>query len=315
MPNILSPSRDTIILGKNSKYTEEENIALSKQPNTKSPEQLAEENIPFVHHLIEKEFARYYRVVGIPKETLISAGMHGLVIAANKSKYGTFLRYASFWIRYYIYNEIRNYFFIKRQSSYCLKLNKIRKFQAKYINKYEEEPSMEWLSEQTGFDVDTIIDVLKFDEQNSTSTVSLEAMQEDKENKTKIDAIMESECTSLDISSMEYRDLAYLICHVLWDDERDAVLLKYFGHLTNRQIKERLGSSKSPLSIGHMIDKGVQKIQEHVQKEKRFHELTGLETTEAWVNTELNERNKDIDFDKLLTKVFDGLTIDSLQLS
>ena len=139
MPNILSPSRDTIILGKNSKYTEEENIALSKQPNTKSPEQLAEENIPFVHHLIEKEFARYYRVVGIPKETLISAGMHGLVIAANKSKYGTFLRYASFWIRYYIYNEIRNYFFIKRQSSYCLKLNKIRKFQAKYINKHEEE--------------------------------------------------------------------------------------------------------------------------------------------------------------------------------
>lgn len=276
MPNILSPTKDQIILGENSKYTQEQNIALSKQPNTKTPEQLVEENISFVHHLIEKEFARYYRYVGIPRDNLVSAGMMGLVVAANKSKYGTFIRYASFWIRYYIYNEIRSHFFIKRQSSYCLKLNKIRKFQAKYVNKFGKEPSYEWLAENTGFDVGVVIDVLKFDEENSTSTVSYEELQEDPESKNKLDAVIESECDEIDFSRMEYKNLGRFICKILDGDQRDAVIMRYFGHLNNTQISKKLEKKRSPSSVGSLIEKGVQKMKKIADIRKEFQEEYGV---------------------------------------
>lgn len=294
-----TPSRDKIILGKNSKYTQEQNIALSKQPNTKTPEQLVNENMAFVYHMVDREFSRYYKVVGIPREILVSAGMLGLVVAANKSKYGTFLRYAAFWIRYHIYNEIRNYFFIKRPASYCLRLNKIRKFQAKYKNSHDDqEPNLSQISKATGMPEEEIEEVLRFDEENSTSTTSYEGMQDDPDDKNKLDAVIESECTTIDIDYYEYRNLQKLVCHVLEGKQRDAVILRFFGHANNHHIRKILGIKMT--EIDEIIEDGIKTIKEHVEAEHKWSSILEIPISDVPINVECDRRNDGVDFDVIV---------------
>lgn len=250
-------------------YTEAENIALSKQPNTKTPEQLIEENLPFLYHLIDKEFSHYYKTVGIPREDLVSAGLLGLVKAANKSKYGTFIRFASFWIRYHVFDEIRKHFFIKRQPSFCLKLNKIRKFQAKYAGDNEGAAApISYLVENTGLDEAVVIETIKFDENNSTSAVSLDAMLEDEDSGGRgYDYIMGDLFEETDVSSIEFESLRGLVDRSLTGRDRDIVIKHFFEHQSLSTVAKFYGLSHTT-RITQIIKRAVKRIQDQVKQEK-----------------------------------------------
>ena len=260
MMEILTPPKEKIILNPNSKHTQTQNIALSKTPNTKTPEQLASENLPFVYHLVDREFSRYYRTVGIPREILVSAGMMGLVVAANRSKYGTFLRYASFWIRYYIYAEIRGFFAIKRPAAYCAKLNKIRKFQAKYSNDHGgQRPSYEWLSHQTGYPAEIIEGVLSFDEANATSVVSFDEFINEDEGHGKMDRMMaEVEETSEVDKSIAIADCRSAMDKCLTDIEKAAVVMKFVDEASNVEIAKKIQVSKA--RAGRIVGDAILKL-------------------------------------------------------
>ena len=255
-------------------YTEEENIALSKTKNTKTPEELATEHMPFVYHLVDKEFSRYYKHVGISRDVLVSAGMMGLVKAANRSKYGTFIRYASFWIRYYIYSEIRGHFFIKRQSSYCAKLNKIRREQAKYINKHGKEPSYYELAKLVGMPYETIKDVIEFDENNETSTISLDALN-DNPNSNAGDAVMAQEISEegydvINTSSIDFPYLRSLIDETLDGVEKEIIIKHYFEHKEVKELVSEYRNKLNGLKIQDVIEAAICRVKEHVALDKKW---------------------------------------------
>lgn len=269
------------------KYTDAENIALSKTLNTKTPEELVTENLAFVHHLINKEFSRYYKHVGIPREVLESAGIHGLTVAANKSKYGTFIRYASFWIRYYIYSEIRGYFFIKRQSAYCHKLNKLRKEQARFVQKHGRQPYYSELAALTGYSEDVVKDTIDFDDQNNTGTISLDAMMSDPEFSEEYDAILEEDkgMDEIDVTGMENSALKDLVSRVLEGRDREIMLKHYFEHKSLQDIARDYGK-KHTIRISVAIERSIRKIKSHVAKEHKYFNITG----DSPINSPFNKR-------------------------
>jgi DNA-directed RNA polymerase specialized sigma subunit len=261
-------------VGEKRSYTEEENIALSKQANQKTPEQLAEENRPFVYYLVDKEFSHYYKNVGIPRDVIVSAGMFGLVKAANRSKYGTFLRYASFWIRYHIYVEIRGWFFIKRQASYCSKLNKLRKEQARFLNKFGKEPSYAELAELTGMPEETIYDVIQFDKNNSTSTCSIDAIQEDPDLSAQYERLMESETDEISMDKMEYDDLRKLVEEFLFGEEKTIIIERFFNHKEPIVIARELGFSHST-HVNKVINAAIEHLKHRIKLLDNYGKKTG----------------------------------------
>lgn len=275
------------------KFTEEENIAFSKMPNTKSPEQLAEENMAFVYHLVDKEFSRYYRSVGIPREVLVSAGMLGLVKAANRSKYGTFIRYASFWIRYYIYAEIRGYFFIKRQSSYCLKLNKLRREQTKFENENGRKPSYAELAKLTGIPEETVYDVIEFDKHNSTSTFSLSAIEFDADLAHEYDKIISEEACEIDFDPMTYTDLRKLVEHYLFGNEKQFVIAHFFEHKTPIDIAREYGMRHSTY-VQKCIRSGIENLKRRVALVQRSAERSGIYPAECAFNIIADKLSKTV---------------------
>jgi len=255
-------------------YTEEESIALSKQANAKTPEQLAEENRPFVYYLVDKEFSHYYKNVGIPRDIIVSAGMFGLVKAANRSKYGTFIRYASFWIRYHIYVEIRSWFFIKRQASYCSKLNKLRKEQARFLNKNGREASYSELAELTGMPEETIYDVIQFDKNNSTSTCSIEAIQDDPELSDQYERLMETETEEISFSKIEYDDLRKLVEEFLFGEEKEIVIDRFFNHKEPITIAREMGFTHST-HVNKVINSAIEHLKHRIKLLEDYGKKTG----------------------------------------
>lgn len=263
------PSNNAVPKPSKHHYTEEENIALSKTLNTKTPEQLATENLSFVYHLIDKEFSRYYMHVGIPRDVLISAGMLGLVTAANRSKYGTFIRYASFWIRYYVYAEIRGWFFIKRQSSYCAKLNKIRREQARYKNKHDgKEPSYHELAVICGMPYETVKDVIEFDENNETSSISLDALMDNPDSNAG-DAVMAEAVMNEDYdlpitASIDFIYLRKLVEENLDGLEKEIVTRHFFNHEELTALAKEYKDKLCGLKIQDIIDAAIYHLKEEV---------------------------------------------------
>ena len=264
MPLTVSPPKCKIFLNKNSKYTEEQNIALSKTKNVKTPEQLITENMGFVYHLIDKEFSIYYRERGMSRNDLVSAGMMGLVVAASKSKYGTFLRYASFWIRYYVYREIRNDGLIKRPAAYCWKLNKIRKFQERY--KYEnggKSPTMEWLSEKTGMSVEVVTGVLDLDENNRTTTISIDSMYNSDDDKKAIDRILADQY-SYEGPSIAKEEIEDIMDSSLTEFEKTIVKMKYYSGYDNSEIASMVGTCTR--NVRNAISKALKKMKSKIEE-------------------------------------------------
>lgn len=267
MPLSQSPKKETIFLGKNSKYTQEQNLALSRQPNTKTPEQLATENMPFVYHLVDKEFSIYYKSRGMSREDLVSAGMVGLVTAANRSKYGTFLRYASFWIRYYIYKEVRDCGLIRRPASFCGVLNKIRRQQESYKYSHDgEEPPMEWLMKATGLSEKVITDTLAIDEADATTVVSIEdlaAADDDGGRRGSIyDRIAADDGGEADrISHGLDVELAAERC--LTEVEKRYVRLHYYDGLTVYEISRQ--EHESMRVVGRILDNALEKMKKDIE--------------------------------------------------
>ena len=243
-------------------YTDEENIALSKTANTKTPEQLATDNLPFVYHLIDKEFSRYYKFVGIPRDVLISAGMLGLVTAANRSKYGTFIRYASFWIRYYVYAEIRGWFFIKRQSSYCAKLNKIRREQVKYKSKHDgKEPSYHELAVLCGMSYETVKDTIEFDENNDAGDAVM------------AEATMNEDYELPITSTIDFVYLRKLVEENLDGLEKEIVTRHFFGHEEIATLAKEYKNKLCGLKIQDIIDSAIYRLKEEVVLNSKWNRL------------------------------------------
>lgn len=284
------------------KFTEEENIAFSKTLNTKSPEQLAEENMAFVYHLVDREFGRYYKSVGIPREVLVSAGMLGLVKAANRSKYGTFIRYASFWIRYYIYAEIRGYFFIKRQSSYCLKLNKLRREQAKFENENGRNPSYAELAKLTGIPEETVCDVIEFDKHNATSTFSLSAIEHDADMAHEYDKLIEDEAYEIDFDPMTYTDLRALVERYLFGNEKQFVIAHFFEHKSPIAIAREYGMRHSTY-VQKCIRTGIQNLKKRIALVQRNAEKNGIYPSECAFNIIADRLSKTVKGRQKLSEV------------
>lgn len=283
------------------KFTEEENIAFSKTPNTKSPEQLAEENMAFVYHLVDREFSRYYRHVGIPREVLVSAGMLGLVKAANRSKYGTFIRYASFWIRYCIYAEIRGYFFIKRQSSYCLKLNKLRREQAKFENENGRQPSYAELAKLTGIPEETVYDVIEFDKNNATSTLSLSALEYDSDVAHEYDKIIEEKAYEIDFDPMTYTDLRALVERYLFGNEKQFVIAHFFEHKSPIAIAREYGMRHSTY-VQKCIYTGIENLKKRIDLVQRSTARSGTYPSECAFNIIADRLSKSVKGRQKLSK-------------
>jgi len=100
---------------------------------------------------------------GLDIQDLISEGNVGLITAARKfkgEKNIRFISYAVWWIRHAIMLSLSNYSQLTHiPTNKFAELNKYRKVYVKLEQKYQRAPSLEELSEDTGFPIEQIIDI------------------------------------------------------------------------------------------------------------------------------------------------------------
>lgn len=142
----------------------------TKQPVlvNKTPEEfqkLINDNIKFPYFIVKKEYGK--RVAEWQWEDLIAAANAGLVYAAtkydlSKSNKTKFITYAVPWVRYYINEQIKDFYPVRSNQNFMSKKNKIDSLVKKYASENNgDEPSNEWLAEQTGMSVAVVGNVRK----------------------------------------------------------------------------------------------------------------------------------------------------------
>ena len=114
---------------------------------------LVENNMKFAYKIVEKEFGKYPYYI---KQELNAAALEGLIYAAtkydpeNKDENGKtcgFISYAVHWIRYYIYEQIRDFYPVKFNQNFVSKRNKVMKCIEEYKkNNDDKMPTVEYIS-------------------------------------------------------------------------------------------------------------------------------------------------------------------------
>ena len=131
--------------------TEEEQQKEISEDQNKTFEQLVLDNQKFAYSVVNKEFKKYLNFANL-KEDLYSAAKMGLIKAARnyKPSYDNkFISYAVHWIKYYVNEEIRNYYPVKLNQNHVYKRNKLLKAIAKYKKENGgKEPSDKWLMKE-----------------------------------------------------------------------------------------------------------------------------------------------------------------------
>lgn len=123
----------------------------------KTPEEfqkLINDNIQFPYFLVKKEFG--HKVPPNQWDDLVSAANAGMVYAATKYDLSQqdkvkFITYASNWIRYYVNEQIRDWYQVRTNQNFNNKKIKLDRLTEKFRNEHGgENPTSEWLSENSG---------------------------------------------------------------------------------------------------------------------------------------------------------------------
>lgn len=144
-----------------SLITHEEEIELAKR--IKQGDELAKEKLIKANLRFVITVAKQYQGRGLSLEDLIAEGNTGLIRAIDhfdETKGFHFISYAVWWIRqaitkaiYYTANDVR------LPTSQIEPLNKINKVKKEFEQKYNRQPSLEEISNLTGFEEDYIKNV------------------------------------------------------------------------------------------------------------------------------------------------------------
>lgn len=113
--------------------------------------------------LVVKIANDYKRDKTVEFEDIVSVGNIGLMKAANKFKNGCgakFSTHASWWIKQAIRRYIDTKGLIRIPSAYSQKIKKVFKTKNAYEAKFEKEPSIEELSELTGFTQEEVKNIM-----------------------------------------------------------------------------------------------------------------------------------------------------------
>ncbi len=152
------PAETEINRGKNRMRIKETGPLTNKTPE--EFQKLINDNITFPYFLVKKEFGK--KVPPNQWDDLVSAATAGMIYAATKydlSKQDKckFITYASNWIRYYVNEQIKDLYPVRTNQNFCRKKNMIDRSIAKYKAENDgKEPSIEWISNETGLSIDTI---------------------------------------------------------------------------------------------------------------------------------------------------------------
>ena len=128
------------------------NVIGIEQDKHKTFEQLIIDNEKFAYKIVNKQFKKYLNYSNL-REDLYSAAKMGLIVAAQKYKpsehENKFISYAVHWIRYYINEEIRNYYPVKLNQNHVYKRNKLEKTITAYKKAHNgKTPSDKWLMKE-----------------------------------------------------------------------------------------------------------------------------------------------------------------------
>lgn len=131
-----------------------------------TPEQfqkLLEDNINFPYSIVNKEFSKFPWNV---REDLNAAAMEGMVYAAtkydpNRAGECKFISYAVHWIRYFIKEQIKDFYPVRFNQNFISKRNKVNKCIAEYKkNNDGNEPSVTYISGQVGMSEKVVRNIL-----------------------------------------------------------------------------------------------------------------------------------------------------------
>lgn len=154
-----------------------ENTELKMIATQEEYDKLVIENQNFAYSIVNKEFGNYPWNV---RSDLNSAALEGLCYAATKYDPSRkdeckFISYAVHWIRYYIQEEIRKFYPVKLNQNFVSKRKKVTKCIADYKEKFNEEPTVEYISEHVGMSEKVVQGILNINGGENFQFISFNA--------------------------------------------------------------------------------------------------------------------------------------------
>jgi RNA polymerase sigma-B factor len=217
--------------------------AMGADDRAHARDQLVELHLPLVHHL-----ARRYRDRGEPLDDLIQVGTIGLINAVDRFETGRGVEFSTYATPTII-GEIKRHF---RDKGWAIRVPRrlqelritLAQATAELSQTNGRPPTISELAEHVGVGDDEVLEGLE--SAGAYSTLSLDAPDQSGSEASSMGGSIGIDDEGL--AGVEHREALRPLLSKLPPREREILLLRFFGELTQSQIADRVGISQMHVS-------------------------------------------------------------------
>lgn len=237
--------------------------SLSKEDEENATkDQLIRKNLKFVVQTAHK-----YTGNGLPLDDLIQSGNLGLIEAADKfdkNSGNKFITYAVYYIKMRMRKALNKHNNMIRQShAHLVKLNKIKKFIKQYHKKYEKDPNIETIVENTGLSKMSVKNTLKYKiiyPDSIHKTIS----DDNKNNFLRLLPINKNCPYKIVRDNDNIKIIKYVFDNKLTNIEKEIIKFKFFEDKSIAEISRITGESSK--LIKRHITNSINKFKQYIEK-------------------------------------------------
>ncbi len=227
-------------------------MVYTHSPHEDDKSRLIRDNLDLVDILVGRMVTQVPSFMN--RDDMRSAGMMGLIDAANKfdvSKKIKFRTFAEYRIRGAILDDMRKLDWFSR--SLRDKQNRISKTMVSLENKLGRDPSEIEMAEALGISVANYQDMLA--QVSHLGCVSLnETLDKSSQGRSFMDSLVDDRAAASPVNRLEDKELTKVLAKILSklsEKERLVISLYYYEELTQKEIAEVLGVSEGRISQLH----------------------------------------------------------------